>query len=162
MHLFSGCIANAKHVISIAEWSFLTQYNVLPDFEWVWHVAVIAKYASDQKKKCLMLNYCTMRCHSKGRNQEKCMDIKKATTMCSVRHQSSSWNYHTHTWCKSDISYNAKARGIFSHPLCINEILFLAQLKERKKKAHQAQPSENNAIWTINSIELEIISWLLW
>ncbi len=38
------------------------------------------------------------------------------------------------------------------HPFCINDIFFLAQLKD--KKAHQTQLPESNMIWTINSIDL--------
>jgi len=39
------------------------------------------------------------------------------------------------------------------HSFCIKEIVFLAQLKEEKKKTHQAQPPESNVIWTINLID---------
>lgn len=41
------------------------------------------------------------------------------------------------------------------HFFCINEILFLAQLKERKN-THQAQPAESNVIWTINPIDSKL------
>lgn len=50
------------------------------------------------------------------------------------------------------IMQNPEASAL--HPLCINDILFLAQLKD--KKAHQAQPPESNVIWTINSIDSKL------
>lgn len=41
------------------------------------------------------------------------------------------------------------------HFFCINEIVFLAQLEERKN-THQAQPPESNVIWTINPIDSKL------